>query len=129
MLGTIREVVAFADLDDNPSSFDDERIHWACTIADAARFIEKLPEQYETRLGEHGGGLSEGQMQRLAVVRALYSQAPVLLLDESTSALDIESERNMLANIRALHNRTVLIVSHRREVLEFCNQVIQLGSM
>ncbi|PJM78658.1 ABC transporter ATP-binding protein [Bifidobacterium scaligerum] len=126
MSGTIREAVALSDPHDDSSLFDEERIRWACTVADAAHFIEQLPQQYDTILGEHGAGLSEGQMQRLAVARALYSQAPILLLDESTSALDAKSEYNMLSRIKALHNRTVLIVSHRKEVLGFCNQIVHL---
>ncbi|PLS31402.1 ABC-type multidrug transport system, ATPase and permease component [Bifidobacterium margollesii] len=127
MSGSIREVVAFADHDPDPSHVDDDRVQWACGIADASGFIENLPQGYDTVLGERGAGLSEGQMQRLAVARALYSRAPVLLLDESTSALDVDTEHAMLSRIRALRDRTVLIVTHRTEVLEFCDRVIRLG--
>lgn len=125
--GTIRESVSFADPDPNPDHIDDDRVREACRIADAAGFIEKLPDGYDTMLGEHGTGLSEGQMQRIAVARALYSQAPVLLLDESTSALDADTEHAMLERIRALKDRTVLIVTHRPEVLDYCDSVIRLG--
>ncbi|MBT1173181.1 ABC transporter ATP-binding protein [Bifidobacterium sp. MA2] len=127
MSGTIREVVAFSDPDPDPASIDDARVEEACRIADASGFIENLPDKYDTRLGERGAGLSEGQMQRIAVARALYSQAPVLLLDESTSALDSATEHAMLERIRALRDRTVLIVTHRPEVLDYCDSVITLG--
>lgn len=128
MSGTIREVVAFGDPDPDPAHIDDDRVREACRIAEASEFIEQLPDGYGTQLGERGSGLSEGQMQRIAVARALYSQAPVLLLDESTSALDERTEHAMLQRIRALHDRTVLIVTHRPEVLAFCDATIALGS-
>lgn len=128
MSGSIRQVVAFPDRRTDPEAIDDARVHWACVIADAAEFVEALPDQYDTVLGEHGSGLSEGQMQRLAVARALYSQAPILLLDESTSALDTRTEHAMLSRIRALHNRTVIIITHRAEVLGFCDRVIHVNA-
>lgn len=128
MSGAIREVVAFADRNADPEHIDDERVRRACAIADASGFIEELPHGYDTVLGEHGAGLSEGQMQRLAIARALYSEAPVLLLDESTSALDVDTERTVLGRIRAMRNRTVLIVTHRSEVLNYCDDVVYLGS-
>lgn len=124
MSGTIREAVAFADA---PEAIDDKRVRWACGIADASSFIEMQPEGYATELGEHGAGLSEGQMQRLAVARALYSGAPIMLLDEATSALDVATEHHMLAAIRDLRDRTVFIVTHRDEVLEYCDRVVRLG--
>ena len=127
MSGTIREVVAFAEPDPDPARIDDDLVRRSCRIAGAAEFIEKLPDGYDTMLGEHGSGLSEGQMQRIAIARALYSQAPVLLLDESTSALDERTEHVLLEHIRALRNRTVLIVTHRPEVLAYCDAVIRLG--
>ena len=128
MSGTIREAVAFADPSPDPDDIDDACVRESCRIADAAGFVEALPEGYGTRLGERGAGLSEGQMQRIAVARALYSGAPVLLLDESTSALDVATEHAMLERIRALRDRTVLIVTHRAEVLEYCDAVVTLGA-
>lgn len=128
MSGTIREAVAFADPNPDPTHIDDARVREACRVADADGFVTALPDGYDTRLGEHGAGLSEGQMQRIAVARALYSGAPVLLLDESTSALDTATEHAMLERIRALSDRTVLIVTHRAEVLEYCDAVIRLGN-
>ena len=73
-------------------------------------------------LGEHGLGLSEGQMQRIAIARAVFSGNPVLLLDESTSALDTESEQRLLTNLRSMTDRTVLIVTHRPAVLKICDR-------
>lgn len=121
MSGTIREAIC---LSDKPGSKrDDARVEAASHAACADEFIAKLPNGLETTLGEKGAGLSEGQMQRLAVARAVYSNAPVLLLDECTSALDEATERKMLSRLRAL-NKTVLIVTHRPAALAVCDQAI-----
>lgn len=119
MSGSVREAVAFAE----PAPVD-ERVRQAC-LAACAEFVFELPEGLDTRLGEGGSGLSEGQMQRLAVARAVYSQAPVLLLDECTSALDEPTEREMLRRLRGL-GRTVVIVTHRPAALEVCDRVLRM---
>lgn len=75
----------------------------------------------DAELGERGVGISEGQAQRVAVARALLTGAPILLLDESTSALDEETEARMLQNISAMREKTLLIVTHRRAALEICD--------
>ena len=80
-------------------AIDDEAVRAACRVACADEFVSGLPDGYGTVLGERGAGLSEGQMQRLAVARAVYSGAPVLLLDEATSAIDAATERRMLEEI------------------------------
>ncbi|MCC8076282.1 MAG: ATP-binding cassette domain-containing protein [Clostridiales bacterium] len=99
-----------------------DRVEWACKIACADEFICQLPDGYATVLGEKGAGLSEGQVQRLAIARAVYRNAPVLLLDEATSALDEDTERRLLRNLKALGGQTVLIVTHRPAVMEICSK-------
>lgn len=94
----------------------------ACRIAYADEFIRELPNGYSTVLGEKGAGLSEGQMQRIAIARAVYRNAPVLLLDEATSALDEDTERRLLRNLKALGDQTVLIVTHRPAAMEICSK-------
>ena len=81
----------------------------------------------DTVLGEAGAGLSEGQMQRIAIARAIFSDRPILLLDESTSALDGETERRVLENLRAMTDKTVLIVTHRPAALSICDQRVELN--
>ena len=76
-------------------------------------------------LGERGSGISEGQMQRLAIARAVFSDAPVLLLDEATSALDMQTEKNVLENLRTLTDKTVILVTHRNAALEVCDRIIR----
>lgn len=123
MSGTILEVVGFAE---QSEEIPKERVRWACRMACADGFVEQLPDGYDTVLGEKGSGLSEGQIQRLAVARALYSGCPILLLDEATSALDMETERELVESIKALKDRTVLLVTHRQEVWKVCDRVIRL---
>lgn len=123
MAGTICDTVAFAEQGNGP---DLQRVIAACKTACAWDFIRALPQGLDTPLGQRGTGLSEGQMQRLAVARAVYSQAPVLLLDEATSALDAETEREMLANLRALPGRAAVLVTHRKATLAACDRVVEI---
>ena len=98
----------------------------AAYIACIDEFIRELKEGLDTLIGERGMGLSEGQAQRIAVARALLSDAPVLLLDESTSALDERTEAELLKKINCLKNKTCLIVTHRRAALDICNRKVHI---
>lgn len=115
--GTVRDNIRFIKED----ATDEEVLH-AAKIACADTFLEELPEGLDTPLGEGGRGLSEGQMQRIAVARAILTDAPVLLLDEATSALDEETEARLLSNIRALENKTCLIISHKKAAYAVCTR-------
>lgn len=120
MQGTIREVIAFAEKE---KMYDEERMRRALDIACATDFVGELEQGLDTELGERGAGLSEGQMQRLAVARAVFSERPILLLDEATSALDERTEQRLLSNLRQMTKKTVLIVTHRPAVLEICDKI------
>ena len=90
-------------------------------------FVSILPKKTESRIGEHGIGLSEGQQQRLAIARALLRDAPILILDEATSALDKKTEAQVLKNIQsALNGRTCLVITHRSAALKLCSYVYKL---
>ncbi len=115
--GTIRDNVTFCD--ENP---DEEKIISACTAAQIIDDINKMPEGFDTILGEKGHGMSEGQIQRLAIARALYHDAPVLLLDEATSSLDIATEDRLLSAIKSMTDKTCIIISHRKEVMQACDK-------
>lgn len=121
MSGTIREIVSFAEKD---AMYDEKRMSNALKIACADEFIDELELGVETVLGERGAGLSEGQMQRLAVARAIFSQSPILLLDECTSALDESTEMKLLENLRDMTDKTVLIITHRPAALKVCNCIL-----
>ena len=122
MSGPIWQVVGFAEMSDE---IDRDKVKEACKVACAHEFVEALPEGYDTVLGERGAGLSEGQMQRLAVARAVYSGCPILLLDEATSALDADTERKMIQSLKEMSDCTVFLVTHRKEVWELCDRVLE----
>ena len=122
MSGTVRDIVSFAD---SKAASDEDRINKALKIACADEFIEKLENGIDTVLGERGKGLSEGQMQRIAIARAVFSGSPVLMLDEATSALDENTERRLLQNLRSMTDMTVMIVTHRPAALEICDRVLE----
>ncbi len=102
-----------------------EKVKRAISLA-CADFVFELPNGLETSLSERGGGLSEGQLQRLAIARALLSERPVLLLDESTSALDGETEKKVLQNISQIEGKTCILVTHRPAALTIADTVLEV---
>ncbi|MDD3279907.1 MAG: ABC transporter ATP-binding protein [Lachnospiraceae bacterium] len=121
MSGTIREIVAFSD---KAGMKQDDHIWKALEIACAKEFVSELAQGIDTLLGERGMGLSEGQMQRIAIARAVFADNPILMLDESTSALDEATETRLLRHLRSMTDKTVLIVTHRPAVLAICDKEI-----
>ena len=120
--GTIAENLRMAKEDAT-----DEEIVEALKIACAWDFIEKLPDTFNSKIGERGRGFSEGQTQRIAIARAVLRDAPILLLDEATSALDITTERNVLRNIiQQKPNKTCIVTTHRPTVLNMCQRVYRV---
>jgi len=106
-----------------PDATEDE-VRAACAAAYAVEFIERLPERYDSFLGERGVRLSGGQRQRLAIARAILADRPILLLDEATSALDAESEQVVqLALERLMTGRTVLIIAHRLATVRHADRI------
>jgi ATP-binding cassette subfamily B protein len=124
LTGTVLENLAPGD-----SEPDLERLLRLCREVGVVEFIEKLPQGFLTPLSENGANLSGGQRQRLALVRALYLDAPILLLDEPSSALDARSERILLAAIHRLREagRTIVIAAHSPAVREFADVVVTLA--
>ncbi|MBQ9680071.1 MAG: ABC transporter ATP-binding protein [Ruminococcus sp.] len=120
--GTLRENIAFVA----PDATDEDILN-AAKIACAYDFISELPEGLDTVIAEHGGGLSEGQVQRVAIARAILTGAPIILLDEATSALDEETEIQLLHNLRALQNKTCIIISHKKAVEQICDKVVTIS--
>ena len=121
MTGTVREAVTFAD---KTRMKNDEQIRQALKIACADEFVSELENGIDTLLGERGTGLSEGQTQRIAIARAIFSESPVLILDEATSSLDIATEKKLLENLRQMTDKTVIIVTHRPAALTICDRIL-----
>lgn len=104
----------------------DAEIREAVYVSAMDEFLPQLPLGLDTPLGENGAGLSEGQAQRLAIARAVLSDAPILLMDESTSALDAETEQKVLKRLKTLQDRMCIIVTHRPAAIELCDWKIEL---
>ncbi len=119
--GTIRENIMFGKKD-----VKEEDVIKAAKVAQIWDFISTLEKGLDTELGEKGLGLSEGQTQRISIARAILHDAPVLLLDESTSALDSETEWNLLAAIREMTEKTCIIVSHKQAAFDICDNVVYI---
>lgn len=119
--GTIREAIAFGDKE---KMKDEEGINRALHIACADGFVKQLKKGIDTMLGERGASLSEGQMQRIAIARAIFSEHPILLLDEATSALDESTATLMLSNIKSMTDKTVIMVTHRTGNIKTFSKVI-----
>ena len=122
--GTIRDIVSFGD---PCKAQDDAGILRALRIACAEDFVQKLEKGLDTTLGEHGQGLSEGQMQRIAIARAVFSEHPILMLDEATSALDEATAQQLLENLRRMTDKTVLMVTHRADQTEFFDRELSFS--
>ena len=119
---TVDANVAFAKPD-----CTDEEVHYATDVAQASKFIEKLPDGYQTVVGERGVGLSGGQKQRISIARAIVKGAPVLILDDASSALDMATEKRVLAAIKAsCPDHTLFLATHRVSSVMDCDEVLFL---
>ncbi len=118
--GTVRDNLRLGKF-----SATDEEMMQALRMS-CAEFLFDMPEGLDTICGEQGSGLSEGQAQRIAIARALLRDCPVLLLDEATSALDPDTERQLLANILSDKKRTVIFITHRLAVKDYCDLTLTI---
>lgn len=121
--GTLRENLTIV----NPDATEQE-IAQAVYVSAMDEYLPGLPDGLETVLGENGAGLSEGQAQRLAIARAVLSGAPILLLDECTSALDAAIEQTVLRRLKALPGRTCIAVTHRPAAIALCDWRLEVSS-
>ena len=122
MEGTIEEVITLFD-----ECVDVKRLQKAIKISNSEEFINELALKEKTYLNEKGSGLSLGQMERIAIARAIYSDAPILLLDECSASLDAKNEEIVMSNILDLGNKTVVLISHHDFNVPLFNKVIDLG--
>ncbi len=120
--GTLRENVAFFR-----NNISDDAINKALSLSCLESFVNTLPDGLDTMLGEHGFDISEGQAQRISIARALVGTAPILLLDECTSALDNVTETKLLQNIKQMTDKTVLMISHRNTTVAGGDRVLRIA--
>ena len=118
--GSIRDNLLLGNVDANEEQMY-EALDEAC-----ADFVRELPDGLDTEMTEQGGGLSEGQAQRICIARALLRNSPLMILDEATSALDPETEKKLLNNILENNSRTVIFITHRPVVLRYCDTSLNL---
>ncbi len=116
--GTVREMLSFSD---KSFMYDDDKLWHALKVAAADEIIAQRPEGLDAVLGEGGRGFSEGQIQRLAIARAILFERPILLFDEATSSLDEETERRVLHNIKEMTGYTVILVTHKEASRNACD--------
>ena len=122
MEGTIKEVVTLFDNEPNNELFNK-----ALEISDASNFVNALVNKEETYLNEKGSGLSLGEMERIAIARAIYSGFPILLLDECSASLDASTEKTVMSNILNMNNKTIILISHHKYDEKLFDKVIDLG--
>ena len=122
--GTIRDNLVFGKKDAT-----DEQVIAAAKTAQIWDYISSLEDGLDTELGEKGLGLSEGQVQRIAIARALLYGAPILLLDESTSALDSKTEQALLTELKKMKDKTLITISHKKAAFDICNRVIDYKTL
>ena len=105
--------------------FTKEEVIASAKKANAHQFIQNLPEKYETKISERASNLSGGQIQRIAIARAILGNPSILLLDEATSALDAESESEVQEGLnRAMQNRTVIVIAHRLATTQEADKIV-----
>ena len=120
MSGSVRDNLRLGKLDATETEMK-AALRQAC-----AEFVMDLPDGLDTLCAESGGGLSEGQAQRIAIARALLRDRPVMLFDEATSALDPETERQLLRNVLSSHDKTIIFITHRPAVVDYCDQTLRI---
>ena len=122
MEGTIKEVITL--FEDNPNN---ELFNKALDISESSSFVDALTNKEETYLNEKGSGLSLGEMERIAIARAIYSDSPILLLDECSASLDSNTEAKVMSNILNMQNKTIILISHHKYDETLFDKVIDLG--
>lgn len=121
---TIAENIAFGS---DKNNIDFKRLRECAQLSSIESYIESLPMKYETNVGESGSFLSGGQIQRMAIARALYKGAKLLIFDEATSALDEKTEEKIMNSIKKIKGKvTIIFISHKRKTLEICDEILEI---
>ena len=119
--GTLKENIAFGI---DHKNIDNKLLEKAINLAELSGFVDTLPENIDTRLGERGVQLSGGQQQRVGIARALYHDPNILIFDEATSSLDEDTEKNIMSAINKFSRlKTIIIIAHRTNTLKKCDNI------
>ena len=111
---------------DDFATIDNLRLKRALDISLVSEFVSRLPDGVRTIVGERGAKLSGGQIQRIAIARAIYKKSAILILDEATSALDLVTEDSIMKLIISMEERpTLILITHRLSILEVCNKILK----
>ena len=114
-------------LKDKLNNEEFKKINEILKILDMLTVVENLPKKHEEKIGEHGSKLSGGQNQRLGIARALFKNPTILILDEATSSLDINTEEEILKNLLKINSDlTIITITHRQTPLKFCDKLYEL---
>ena len=119
MMDSIKDSICFGE------EYIETKMNKAIKLSCCEEFISQIPEGINYKLREKGGGLSEGQIQRIAIARAIYSERPILLLDEITSSLNEELEENIINNLKTLSQKTIVFITHRKKTLRYADQLVK----
>ena len=122
MQGTIKEVVTLFNED-----IDIDRFNKALELSSSSNFVNELAMKEDTYLNEKGSGLSLGEMERIAIARAIYSESPIMLLDECSASLDLETEKKVISNILNMKDKTILLISHHKYDEKLFDHIVDLG--
>ena len=122
MHGSIKEVITLFN-----EKVDESKLEEALKLSESYNFVNELSLKENTYLNEKGSGLSLGEMERIALARAIYSDAPILLLDECSASLDSLTEEKVMRNLLAIKDKTIILISHHQYDPNLFNQIIDLG--
>ena len=106
-------------LNENDEEFDQTLFNQALKVADLENFVNSLPSKENTFVGETGLNISGGQKQRIGIARALYKNSNIIILDESTNALDVQTELKVINNLKNKKDKTIILISHKSDIIQF----------
>lgn len=112
---------------DENSNFNEKRFNYSIQITNLGKFVKKFKTEYETEVGDKGVRLSGGQKQKLSIARALYKMPEIIIFDESTNALDAQSEKDVIEEIYKIKGVTIILISHKKDLLLKCNKILNLS--
>ena len=113
-------------LETDDTKIDFQRLEFALINSNLKEYVDSLPDGFHTILGDKGSRISGGQKQRIGIARAMYANSEIIIFDESTSAIHEDSETKIFNNLKSLKNKTIIFVTHRKKIKNFCDKLYQI---